>query len=103
EAGVELGVRVPLEAALEILRGPPILLVDLAFIQVAELVGGSADLVTLRMTRQQLLQQDLGAALVVKIVVPPALVFVSQRSAIKLIGLGDVLGSLERRRRHIEL
>src|SRR5438132_7399864 len=40
KAGVELRVRIPLEATLEIERGPAVMLVGLALVNIAQHVGG---------------------------------------------------------------
>src|SRR5262245_4805961 len=64
EPRIELRVGVPLEAALEVDRRPAELAVRLRLVQLTELVGDVADLVALRVSRQDLLQQKLGALLV---------------------------------------
>src|SRR5262245_46308512 len=51
QPGVELGGRVPLEAALEVEDGPLRLFENLALVEVAELVGGVAAAVALGVVR----------------------------------------------------
>src|SRR5258708_5342399 len=64
-AGVVLGLVVPLVAALEVQRRAVVLAEGPALVDVAQLVGGVADLVALRMLGEHLLEEQLGAALVV--------------------------------------
>src|SRR5260370_240750 len=101
-SGVELCLRVPLEAALEVLRGAGVLVVCLALVDIPQLIRGVADLVALRVLRQDLLEEQLGPALVVEIVVAPEpLVLVGQGLAVEVIRLGDVVVCLQALRRHV--
>jgi hypothetical protein len=51
-----------------------------AFVDVAELIRGIADLVALRVVGQQLLEQNFRPALVIDVVVAPALVLVARHA-----------------------
>jgi len=58
---------------------------------VAELVGeASGNLVALRILRQDLLEEQLGAALVVDVVRAPAVVFEFEGFGVELVGLDNV-------------
>ena len=68
QPGVKLGLGVPLETTLVVHRGPGILLVGPTFVELAELVGDVADLVTLRILGEDLLEKKLGAVPVVDVI-----------------------------------
>ncbi len=103
KAGVKLGVRIPLETALIVNRGPTILLVRLALINIAELIGGVVNLVALRIIGEELLKQDFRPAFVIDVIVAPSLALVSHGSLVEVIGFGNVVGGLERGRGDIQL
>src|SRR5205807_926860 len=103
QPSVGLGVLVPLEAALEVLRGAAVLLVGLALIEIAELVRDPANLVALGILREDLLKEQLGAALVVNVVGAPAVIFELHGPLVNLVGGRNILIGLESRRRHVEV
>src|SRR5437879_3224223 len=95
DAGVEMSVLVPLETALEINGGAGWLLIGLALVEIAKLVGGVADLVALGIAGQQLLQQQLGAPLIIdEIVAETVAAFPAHRFGVQRIRFRDVLAGL---------
>src|SRR5947207_1214539 len=103
QACVKMSLLVPLKATLEIEGGAAILCVRLAFVNVAEHVRGVVDLVALRVAGEQLLQEQFSAALVVDVTVAVALVLKSYGSFVQLVRFRNVIGGLQRRRRHVQI